>query len=889
MSPRKVMKKKTPRAAAAIEVHKFGGASLADAASYRHAVEIIRGRGARCAVVVSAPAGVTDVLLGLARRAAAGEADEAGLARDTEALRTRYRDIARAAVGSDKAAAGVVGEIDASLDELARLLGSLRVLKELTARTSDFIAARGERLSAQIFAATFAAMGGRAKYVDALEVVFTDGPFGGASPNLDLTDAAARRVLAPLAASGVVPVVPGFIGVATLDDAPAGQSNAGGAKPTSVATLGRGGSDLTATLLGRALGAASVSLWKDVPGLLTADPRVVPDARVIPQLHAREAAELAYYGAKVLHPRALIPLSGLPQARAIPVYVKPFAEPKAPGTEISARRTLDKYPVKALSAAGGQALLTVTGNGMLGVPGIAARTFEALYKQGTSVSLISQSSSEQSICFSVPEAAAVRARDRLAEEFRDEIARQEIDGVELQSGLATLAVVGIGMAGHPGIAARLFGALSSAGINIVAIAQGSSELNISFVVTAKESAAAQRAIHKAFQLAKIGGGAASAPDHTDAVLLGFGQIGRTLAEILTKAAGKNGASHGSGTKKSGHRNGAGAVRLVGAIDRTGFVFEPGGLAPKTLSQLASGKKAGRALAELPGGRAARPDEAVAMLAQHALVDPILIDVTADDTTPLVKQALTAGMDVVLANKRPLSASRADTEALMALAEREGRRVFYEATVGAGLPIFDTYRKLVESGDRVLKIEGCLSGTLGFLLTEVGRGRPFSQGLAKAMELGYTEPDPRDDLSGADVGRKALILGRLLGFTGEPTDVAVESLVPESLRSLSRADFLVRVQTLDADWAKRAAAAKAKGATLRYVASVTKTKIAVGLQVVTPASPFFGLKGTDNQVAFTTTRYKTNPLVITGPGAGPAVTAAGVLNDILGLVASASSR
>ena len=869
--PPRVRKSKT----VPLEVHKFGGASLADATAYRHAAQIIKGRGVPCVVVVSAPAGVTDVLLGLARRAAAGEQD--GLERDTLALRTRYRDIARAAVGSDKGAAGVVAQIDASLDELARLLGSLVVLKELTARTSDFIAARGERLSAQIFAATYAATVGRARYVDALEVIFTDGPFGGASPNLALTDLAARKVLRPIAESGVVPVVPGFIGVAALDEAHGGNGKTGASDAISVATLGRGGSDLTATLLGRALGAKDVSLWKDVSGLLTADPRVVPDARVIPQLHAREAAELAYYGAKVLHPRALIPLSGLAAARAIPVFVKPFADPKAPGTEISARRTLDKYPVKALSAAGGQALLTVTGNGMLGVPGIAARTFEALFQQGTSVSLISQSSSEQSICFSVPEAAAKRARDRLAEEFRNEIARQEIDGVELQTGLATLAVVGIGMAGAPGIAARLFGALAQAGVNIVAIAQGSSELNISFVVAGKDTAAAQRAIHKAFQLSKIGGGAAAMPTHTDAVLLGFGQIGRTLAEIITKAAaGKNG-------KTPGRKRTVREIRLVGAIDRSGYVFEPGGLTPKLIAQLSVGKKAGQTLAQLPGGHAARPDEAVALLAQHALTDPMLVDVTADDTTALVKQALTAGMDVVLANKRPLSASRADTEALMALAEREGRRVFYEATVGAGLPIFDTYRKLVESGDRVLKIEGCLSGTLGFLLTEVGRGRPFSQALAKAMELGYTEPDPRDDLSGTDVGRKALILGRLLDFAGEPADVAVESLVPEAARALPRASFLASLPTLDADWARRAAAAKAKGGTLRYVASVTKAKITVSLQIVASSSPFFGLKGTDNQVAFTTTRYKSNPLVITGPGAGPAVTAAGVLNDMLGLI------
>jgi aspartokinase/homoserine dehydrogenase 1 len=240
------------------------------------------------------------------------------------------------------------------------------------------------------------------------------------------------------------------------------------------------------------------------------------------------------------------------------------------------------------------------------------------------------------------------------------------------------------------------------------------------------------------------------------------------------------------------------------------------------------------------------------------------------------------MDVVLANKRPLSGPRQEREDLKMLAKQHERRVLFEATVGAGLPILDTYRKLAESGDRVLKIEGCLSGTLGFLLTEIGRGRPFSQALRKAMEKGFTEPDPRDDLSGADVGRKALILGRLLGFPGDPSDVAVESLVPDRYTKLSREEFLASLEKLDADWERRAATAKAKGAQLRYVASVTKSKIAVGLAAVDSRSPFFALKGTANQVAFTTTRYRDNPLVITGPGAGPAVTAAGVLNDILGL-------
>ncbi len=843
-----------------VEVHKFGGASLADGGAFRRVVDIVAGRrGARIAVV-SAPAGITDLLLGLATRATAGETNLSG---EVAAMKARYLDVLRGAAG--RGHPDTAGEIKRSMDELARLLSSLAVLRELTPRTRDFIVSRGERLSARILTAALEAKGLRARYVDATEVVFTDGPYGGASPDLMMTDLAARKVLRPICASGVIPVVPGFIGAAPIED---------DRRTRGVATLGRGGTDLTATLLGRALGAQEVSLWKDVPGLLTADPRVVPDARVIPQLHVREAAELAYFGAKVLHPRALIPVAG----RSIPVFVRPFADATAAGTEISARRTLDRYPIKALSAVGAQALITVAGNGMLGVPGVAARTFEALHRQGISVSLISQSSSEQSICFSLPEAAARQARDKLADEFREQIARGEVDRVEARTGVATVAVVGIGMAGHPGIAARVFAALAETGINIVAIAQGSSELNISFVVDAKEAAAAQRAVHAAFQLSKIGGGAASRAAHSDVVLLGFGQIGRALAKIMPKTNGVPPNTAKKTTKKGA--NGAPAVRLVAAIDRRGFVFEPAGLPARTIAGLIAAKEKGQPLAQAPGGRTATPAEALSFLAEHALTDPILVDVTADESAPLLRQALGAGMDVVLANKRPISGPRDESSALAAAAERAGRRLLTEATVGAGLPIFDTHRKLVESGDRVLKIEGCLSGTLGFVLTEVDRGRSFSAALRKAMELGYTEPDPRDDLSGADVGRKALILGRLLGFAGEPADVAVESLVPEASRSLPRDEFLRRLDQLDSDWAKRAAAAKAKGRSLRYVASVTKDRISVGLQAVDRSSTFFSLKGTDNQVAFTTARYRKNPLVITGPGAGPAVTAAGVLNDML---------
>jgi aspartokinase/homoserine dehydrogenase 1 len=465
----------------------------------------------------------------------------------------------------------------------------------------------------------------------------------------------------------------------------------------------------------------------------------------------------------------------------------------------------------------------------------------------------------------VPEREARAARDALERAFREEIGRREVDSIQVQTGMATVAVVGLGMAGTPGIAARVFSALAAGEINIVAIAQGSSELNISFVVSAAQAAAAQKRIHETFQLSKIGGGAVRGSRTVDVVLLGFGQIGRTLAGMIGR-----------------RRNGQGAdVRVVAVVDRSGFVFGARGLGPRRLAQLASWKSAGRPFAQAPGGQTSSPAEAVAFLGRHALTRPVLVDITADETAPVLVAALQAGMDVVLANKRPLSGGRVERDHLLAVAEAHGRRVRFEATVGAGLPILDTYRKLVDSGDRVLKIEGCVSGTLGFLFSEVSRGKRFSEALRAAVAKGFTEPDPRDDLSGSDVGRKALILGRLLGFAGEPGDVAIESLVPDEAQALSKEEFLASVERWDPDWDKRMAAARAKGQVLRYIASVSRQRIRVGLQAIDGGSPFAALGGTDNQIAFTSTRYK-RPLVITGAGAGPAVTAGGVLNDILEL-------
>ncbi len=795
-------------------------------------------------VVLSAMAGVTDALLDIAKRAVVG--DVAGALRESARLRARHVDVARAVLRGASQRVEVVRAIGESFQELDTLVRGLDAVRELTPRTTDLIVARGERLSATLVAAALRAARVKGRYVDATKVIHTDDAFGAATPNLAATDRAARAVIRPLLARGEIAIVPGFLGV-----------SAGGA----VTTLGRGGSDLSATLLARALNARAVSLWKDVPGLLTSDPRLVPHTSVIAQLHPREAAELAYYGAKVLHPRALIPLT----RRAMPLYVRPFANPESQGTEVSSRRMVQRFPVKALSISADQAMITVAGNGMLGVPGIAARTFGTLQREGISVSLISQASSEHSICFSVPATAAARARTGLSHEFRHEIANREIDSVTSRDDVATIAIVGLGIGDVPGTASRAFGALSSAGINVVALAQGSSELNLSVVVDAANGVAALRRIHAAFQLDRIGGGGATGGAHVDAVLLGFGAIGQRVATHIAR---------------NGRRSGA--PRVVGIIDRSGYLFDPAGISAARLANASAEKRAGRGIATLPGARASTTAASLTFIGRHALSRPVCIDVTAEETTPLLMDAVRAGMDIVMANKRPLSGARASVRALRELAEEHGARIRAETTVGAALPVLDTYAKLVESGDRVRRIDSCPSGTLGFLFDELGRGKKFSAALRDAMARGYTEPDPRDDLSGMDVARKALILGRLLGYEGEMSDVKVESLVaPEAVR-MPLKKFLASLEKFDDAWGARVARAAARGGVLRYQATSSARKVRVGLVVADASSPMASLRGTDNQFVFVSDRYKANPMVITGPGAGPDVTASGVLNDLLSL-------
>ena len=835
-------------------VHKFGGVALANAEAIRHAVQIVAKRRTHgVAVVASAMSGVTDALLRVAALAADG--DRGAAKKAIIALRKRHVAAANELASDATQAKELTATIDRELADLAQIAQTLVAAPErLSAAMTDRIVARGERLSAHLLTAALRASGVRAEYVDAASIISADGRHGDASPDFTRSATAVRKKIVPLMERGVVPVVPGFVA-----------SGPDGA----IVTLGRGGSDLTATLLARALGASTVTLWKDVPGVLTADPRVVPDARLIPRVHMREAAELAYYGAKVLHPRALLGLGDKTR-----LFIRPLADPDAPGTEISTRRDRaaeSRHPVRAITTIGKQAVITISGDGMVGVPGIAARAFGALQGVGISVALISQASSEHSICLAVPDAVARDADKALRSAFAQQLAKGEVESIDVRARTAILAVVGLGMAGTIGVAARLFEAIAATKTSVIAIAQGASELNISVVVDERSAARVQRAVHDAFRLSKIGGGAAAVSAKADVVILGYGRIGRELVAQL-----------GTVTARGPH-----GVRVVAVIDSSGYVFDPRGISPRRLASLANSKESGVPLADVRGGVRAGAKEALAEVARHALSRPILVDVTAGDTSEMLETALTAGMDIVLANKKPLASPRGAKGGggLARSAASRGRRLLHEATVGAGLPIIDTIRKLHESGDEVLSIEGCPSGTLGYLFGELGRGTLFSTALRAAMSAGYTEPDPREDLSGMDVARKALILGRLLGFEGELESVQVESLVPEAYRDMPAADFIARLEEMDPRWRERVEQARAANTVLRYRATVSPTSVHVGLVGVDLGSSFASLTGTDNQFAITTTRYRSNPIVITGPGAGVAVTAAGVLNDVLKLAGS----
>lgn len=809
-----------------VDVYKFGGAAVGTAEAVRIAARHVARAPGRVVVVVSAMQGITDLLHAAAHAALRSDRDAYHAAADEfERRHTALARDLRVRLGK---------EIAESARELRAMCDSVATLHELTRRAEDAIVARGERLLARIFSAFV-----DATYVDATEVIFAG--------DFEASETAARRLLR----KHKLAVVPGYIGTGADGE---------------VVTLGRGGSDFSAAILARSLHARAVTLFKEVDGLMTADPKSVTNARILAEVHYREAAELAFYGAKVLHPRTMIPLI----ERGIPLFVRNTFRPDTAGTRIAGDVKPGAYPVRALTAIHRQALIAIEGNGMIGVPGVAGRTFSALAQAGHSVSMITQASSESSICFVLPEGEADHAVKALERAFEQERSRKLIDRIHAEKRLALIAVVGLGMRGKPGIAARTFSALSGAGVNVVAIAQGSSELNITITVNEREATRALIALHDEFQLDKIRPLADTSGRESKLTLLGFGQIGRALARQLTLQDKHLRAELGVD------------IKVIAIADRSGVKIEEKGFSAAALHRMAEHKAAGGRLFDRDSPLTLQQLQSVMrdelwLLPSHR---PILVDLTSEETAPLLQEALERGFHVVTANKKPLAVPQIEFDRLFQTARERGLFIRYEATAGAGLPVLDTIAKLQDAGDRINTIVGCFSGTLGFITTALEEGRRFSDAVEEARERGYTEPDPRDDLSGTDVARKALILARTLGQRVELEDIALEPMIDGRAR-----DFAA----YDRELAARVKEARKDQKTLRYVATIRRDGIRVALEAVAESSPMAGLRGTANMVAIYSKRYKTNPLVVTGPGAGADVTAAGVLNDIVAITTAERRR
>jgi aspartokinase/homoserine dehydrogenase 1 len=803
--------------------HKFGGSSVASAERIARVVDILLSRSERQVVVISAMQGVTDALIAVVQQAAARDD---GWAAGIVQLERRHVDAAATLLGSR--AEPVVARLRASFASVHDLLRAQAMVGAVSTDLMDLVSGLGEVWSSTIVDAAVRAQGAPSTWLDARDVLVVDKSDLGAVVVWDRS----QQLCAPHV-DGAPPrtIVTGFV-ARTRDG--------------RITTLGRNGSDYSAAIFAALFAARELHVWSDVDGVLSADPRIVPEAVQIPRLSYAEACELAYFGAKVLHPQTMAPAI----ERGIPIVARNTFRPEHPGTRIAADADLTQ-PVKGVTTFQGLAILDLEGAGMIGVPGTAERAFAALKQARVSVVMISQGSSEHSICCVIREPDAEAARHALLEEFGRELANRQITNVTVVRGIAALAVVGDGMAGRPGTASRLFSALARANVNVRLIAQGASERNISVAIDTADAGRALRAVHAGFYLS---------PQTISIGLIGHGNVGKAFLAQVQAARGRLLREHDLDLR----------VRAVTGSRRMQLLdtLLPPGAAPVF-------------------DRDTDLDALAAHVHAEHLPHAAIVDCSASDAVADHYDAwLARGMHVITPNKQ---AGSGPIERYRAIQQHHAS-FRYEATVGAGLPIITTLRDLLDTGDEVLAIEGILSGTLAFLFHHFDGSQPFSQLVQQAMELGFTEPDPRDDLSGLDVARKLVILGRENGGELLLAQVQLESLVPESLRAVSREQFLARLTELDAPMAQKLAAARQAGGALRYTARLEAGgKATVGLTTLPAGHALTLIRPTDNVVQFTTERYRDNPLIVQGPGAGPEVTAMGVFADLLRVATALGAR
>ena len=812
-----------------MRVLKFGGTSVKNAENINKVLDILQSKldkGENFAVVCSAMSGITDLLIKMSELAAKGKDEYIAYYHQ---FRDRHESTAKALLG-DEHYLRVADKLDQNYQVLKNLLKGIFLVREASLRTMDYVLSFGERNSNFIIAEALQKRGVDADYLDAREIIVTNKNFGAAKVDFDATS---EKIKAHFSKDRGIQIITGFIA---------------SAKGGLTTTLGRGGSDYTAAIIAGVLDATDLEIWTDVDGVLTSDPRKVKKAFTVDKLSYAEAMELSHFGAKVIYPPTIQPA----MSKGIPIFIKNTFNPDHPGTKIH-KETDDSFrsPIKGISALSNIALMNLEGSGMMGTPGISGRLFSTLAKADINVILITQASSEHSISFAVADKDAVNAKIHIEEEFKKEISDSNIAPIQIDKDQVIIAVIGEKMRSVPGIAGKLFNSLGKNGINVAAIAQGSSELNISFVIDREDQSKAMNLIHDSFFL--------SEQKRINIFSIGVGLIGGTLLSQIED-------------QKDYLRDDLSLeLKIAGLSNSRKMLFNAEGIDAKTWKEKMEDS-------DLKADIRAFVDTMIKM----NLPNTIFIDNTASGDVPeFYKEILESSISIVTPNKIATSSSYSHYLDLKNTAKRNNVQFLYETNVGAGLPVINTLQGLINSGDRIEKIEAVVSGSLSYIFNNFDGSVPFSDLVMEAKKLGYTEPDPRDDLSGSDVRRKIIILTREAGIAIEPEDVELEPILPESCMEAKGIEaFFEALENENDHFNKMIKDAKENNKVLRFIASTQNGKARISLQAVGPDNPFYSLQMSDNMIVFTTKRYSNRPLIVRGPGAGAEVTAGGVFSDII---------
>lgn len=802
-----------------MKILKFGGTSVGSIENVRRIAEIVLNQQDKIVVVVSALGGITDQLLSVAQKAASGVKINGELT----AIRTRHEEMIHGLFTSVKIDE-TIQALQPLFDELEKIIQGVTLIGELTPKTLDKILGFGERLSS-VLVSHFLDV----QLIDSSAVIKTDRNFGKANVDFELTYKLISEVCATVKQFAVAP---GFIS-STTDG--------------SMTTLGRGGSDYTAALFAAAVHAERLEIWTDVDGFMTADPRVISKAYTIPMLTYSEAMELSHFGAKVIYPPTILPV----YQKSIPIHIKNTLNPDGDGTLITQSEAIAKdHPIKGISSISGISLFTIQGLGMVGVTGISMRLFGALAKEEINVILISQASSENSISFAIDSHYAEKAYEAISLEFEREITSGRINKLVCENELCIVAIVGENMKHSAGIAGKLFHTIGKNGINVVAIAQGASEQNISWVVKNSDLRKTLNVVHEAFFLSPY--------VELNVFLVGVGTVGRDLLSQISRQQEK---------LKKDHRL---KLKLTGVANSRKMIFDRDGIDVANLKS--------------------RMDESdvksdlklfCQTMVQMNLFNSVFVDCTADaKVADHYLFVLDNYISIVAANKVAASSEYSRYRELKETAAKHGVKFLFETNVGAGLPLISTINDLMRSGDRIVRIEAVLSGTLNYIFNTLSKDIPFSKAIKMAKEKGYAEPDPRIDLSGIDVIRKLVILARESGYKIEKEEVVNNSFIPQKYFSSTIDEFWKTIKEMDDTFEEQRVVLEAKKQKWRFVGVMNEGKASVSLQIVDPGHPFYDLEGSNNIVLLTSERYNEYPMLIKGYGAGAAVTAAGVFADLI---------